>query len=216
MRPNGKLGVAFFLVGTVLILSALSLFAYNHIEDSRAGKFSESLMQQLKDTPILPDEPISGNVETVDGTEYLPEPPAESQPENESLEMREVEIDGYSYIGYISIPSLDLELPIMSEWDYTRLKIAPCRQKGSTKTDDLVVLAHNYKKHFGPLRRLSHGDEIIITDMDGEEIHYTVSRLEKISPKNPGAILESDSDLVLYTCTSGGKLRLTVFCERCK
>ena len=36
--------------------------------------------------------------------------------------MPTVEID-----GYLSVPSVGLELPVMAEWDYDRLKTAPCR-----------------------------------------------------------------------------------------
>lgn len=53
----------------------------------------------------------------------------------------------------------------MSQWDYERLKIAPCRYEGSTKSDDLVLLAHNYGKHFGTLKNLVPGDEVFFTDM---------------------------------------------------
>ena len=48
-----------------------------------------------------------------------------------------VEIDGNEYVGEISIPAIGIDLPVMSEWSYPRLKIAPCRQFGSSRTDDL-------------------------------------------------------------------------------
>ena len=54
-------------------------------------------------------------------------------------EMPVVTVDGNDYIGYLSVPSLGLELPIMSDWDYDKLQLAPCRQLGSVYTDDLVL-----------------------------------------------------------------------------
>lgn len=54
----------------------------------------------------------------------------------------------------------------MSEWDCSRLRIAPCRHFGSSRTDDLVIAAHNYKNHFGSLASLAVGTEIFFTDMD--------------------------------------------------
>jgi sugar phosphate isomerase/epimerase len=77
------------------------------------------------------------------------------------------EINGYDYIGYLSVPVLELELPVMSEWDYQRLRRAPCRQFGSTKTDDLVIAAHNYPAHFGRFSQLHSGDLLTFTDLDG-------------------------------------------------
>lgn len=141
--------------------------------------------------------------------------PEETVPqETLAPELPVTEIDGYGYVGYLSIPKLELELPVMSEWDYARLKIAPCRQFGSSRTDDLVIAAHNYKKHFGHLKDLEAGDEVGFTDMEGIENLYEVIRVETLKPTEVDAVQNSDHDLVLYTCTYGGKTRVTVFCDR--
>lgn len=42
-------------------------------------------------------------------------------------EMPVVMLDGYEYVGYVEIPALELKLPVMSDWDYNRLTLAPCR-----------------------------------------------------------------------------------------
>lgn len=117
---------------------------------------------------------------------------------------------------HISIPKLELELPVMSEWDYVRLKIAPCRQFGSSRTDDLVIAAHNYESHFGYLYQLELGDQVIFTDMDGIENLYEVTGLDTLNPIEVDAVQNSGHDLVLYTCTYEGKTRVTVFCDRKK
>ena len=132
-----------------------------------------------------------------------------------SAEMPVVMIDGYEYIGYVSIPDLELELPIMAEWDYSRLKIAPCRHFGSSRTDDLVIAAHNYKTHFGSLSKLRSGAEVIFTDMDGIENRYVlVKDPQTLAPDAVDAVQNSGYDLVLYTCTPGGATRVVAFCDR--
>ena len=40
-----------------------------------------------------------------------------------------------------SIPSIGLELPVMDQWSYAGLKIAPGRYSGTTYADDLVMEA---------------------------------------------------------------------------
>ena len=122
--------------------------------------------------------------------------------------------DGYGDIGYLEIPSLWLKLPVMAEWDYSRLQIAPCRQSGATFTDDLVIAAHNYNNHFGRLKNLNPGDTVTFTDMDGIVSTYAVTEVTTIAPDNVEAVIESGHDLVLYTCTPGGQTRVTVFCDR--
>ena len=64
------------------------------------------------------------------------------------------------------------------------------------------------------LGTLALGDEVRFTDMDGIENHYTVSAIEVHDPTDVEAVEHSGHDLVLYTCTYGGKTRIVVFCDR--
>lgn len=118
------------------------------------------------------------------------------------------EINGY--IGYLSIPSLNLELPVMSEWDYDRLKSAPCRQFGSVENDDLVIAGHNYRSHFGSLSQLCTGDLVQFTEMNGKTIHYSVETINVITPDSTEEVQDSVWDLILYTCTYNGLNRIMV------
>ena len=196
-----KAGIIIMVTGAVLIFAALSLFLYNKYEDAQAGQAAENLLQDVRSV--------------IEETTSAPSEPREL-PSSEPLDssMTVVEIDGYGYIGYLSIPDLSLELPIMDQWDYTRMKIAPCRHFGSTKTDDLVIAGHNYASHFGALRTLKRGARVDFTDMDGVEHNYEVIYLDTLAPTDVEVVQDSDYDLVIYTCTPGGKTRETVFCNR--
>ena len=132
----------------------------------------------------------------------------------QKVETPEPEIDGNEYVGEISIPAIGIDLPVMSEWSYPRLKIAPCRQFGSSRTDDLVIAAHNYESHFGKLTSLTAGDSVTFTDMDGIVNEYVVNKVEVLDPHSVEEVEHSGYALVLYTCTYGGKTRVTVFCDR--
>ena len=127
-------------------------------------------------------------------------------------------IDGYDYIGYVSIPSIGLELPVMSEWSYAGLKIAPGRYSGSTYADNMVVCAHNYAKHFSPIKWLQAGAEVYFTDMDGMRWSYEVDNVETLQPtqiEKMTTVTEEDNwDLTLFTCTTGGSARCAVRCVR--
>ena len=67
---------------------------------------------------------------------------------DDSADMPTFTVDGYNYIGILEIPSLELTFSVMDGWDYTRLKISLCVCSGSYKTNDLVICAHNYARHF--------------------------------------------------------------------
>lgn len=197
-----KSGIVFMTVGAVLMLSALSLFLYNRNEDAQAGQKAEDLLSHVQ--TVIQEQEIQ-----------TPTIPEETLPEQTlPPEMPVTEINGYGYVGYLSIPDLELELPVMAQWDYDRLQISPCRQQGSSRTDDLVIAAHNYKTHFGNLSTLEQGAVIEFTDMDGIRNTYEVDVVDILEADAVEAVLNSEHDLVLYTCTLGGRTRVTVFCSR--
>lgn len=188
------------ILGTALILAALSLFIWNQQEGIKAGDSTDRILPQVL-------EQIE-KMNDADGVEDEPD-----YPDPYSLTMTETEIDGYTYVGYLSIPSIELELPVMSDWDYARLKISPCRYAGSTKSGDLVICAHNYTRHFGPIRNLVPDDLVFFNDMDGMTWQYKVVAVDILSPTDIENMTAGDYDLTLFTCTYGGQSRVAVRCE---
>lgn len=95
------LGRRLMALGAVLILRALGLTAYNHWDDRRAQREAARLLEELKAA-----EPAES------GEETLP-------------------LDGAEWLGWLRIPSLELELPVQAEWSYPALKTSPCRYAGT-------------------------------------------------------------------------------------
>ena len=185
-----KSGVILISLGAVLILAALLLFLYNRGEDRRAGQEAESLLEDARSAMAADTDP---------------------EPQEEPAE----EIT-YDYAGVIAIPDLSLELPVIDQWSYDRLKVAPCRQSGAAPDGDLVIAAHNYKSHFGYLDRLQPGASVIFTDMEGTVYRYAVEEIRRLEPEDAedvSSVFSSEYPLVLYTCTPGGKARVAVFCR---
>lgn len=210
-----EVSIVCMLLGVLLIVSAISLAVYNRCEEQNAADAADSVMPLL--VQAIEEKAGSGL------NRPISEPPktdGESSPENPAPEetdhdrMTVVEINGYGYIGYLSIPALELELPVMSEWDYNRLKKSPCLYYGSVKTDNMVIAAHNYTRQFGKLSKLKIGDTVRFTDMDGKVYDYAVGDLEILRPTATEEMITSDWELSLYTCTYGGTNRVTVRCGR--
>jgi len=132
---------------------------------------------------------------------------------NPKMDMPVITQDGQDYIGVLEIPALELELPVISQWNYPRLRKAPCRYVGSAYTKDLVISAHNYDRHFGRLNTLQEGDRVYFTDADGNRFVYEVSLLETLKPRPASAMTEGEWDLTLFTCTVGGSYRVTARCR---
>ena len=125
-----------------------------------------------------------------------------------------VKIDNNEYIGIINIPTLNLELPVMSDWSYEKMKISPVRYYGSFETDDLVICAHSYKTFFRYIKNLVVGDILIFTDMGGNSYLYKVEVIEILGPTDIKEMIENEFDLTLFTCTSDSQNRVTVRLDR--
>lgn len=207
MRIKRRIGTVCMILGTVLVLAALSLFWWNWQEDEEAGASAERILPVVKD--YIEDSGLNG----AQGDRFV-ESVHPATVDDDPSAMTEVEIDGSLYIGYLSVPALGLELPVMADWDYERLRSAPCRYTGSVKTDDLVIAAHNYSRHFGGLSRLSKGEEVFFTDLDGMRYRYQTVKVEILEPTAVEEMSSGEYDLTLFTCTYGGASRVTVRCER--
>lgn len=192
-----KIAFAFMTVGILFVGFAMCLLIYNNYENKKVQETTGVLIETIR-LNIAENELKEEEVDPFDE------------------EMTVKEIDGYGYIGYISVPTLNIDLPVMSEWDYGRLKISPCRYYGSTKTDNLVIAAHNYIVHFKYLGRLKAGDTVTFTDMDANVHNYTVDTVELLMPTDVDKVKDSGNDLILYTCTYGGAKRIVVRCSYIK
>jgi sortase A len=135
------------------------------------------------------------------------------QPLLNDTKMATVEVDGYDCIGILSVPVLDLELPVLTDWSYAKLKKAPCHYYGSYYEKDFIIAAHNYKSHFGRLSKLQAGDIVVFTDVSGTVHYYEVVILETLPKNATKEMITSGFDLSLYTCTLGGGSRVTVRCN---
>ena len=198
------IGVICVFLGVLCILSAIGLVAYNRWEDETAEKIAQDF---LKDIQSIIDEP-QPELPLPDDTVNLPD-----DPEKIPIEMATVKVDGYDCIGILSVPVLDLELPVLTDWSYAKLKKAPCHYYGSYYEKNFVIAAHNYKSHFGRLSQLQAGDIVIFTDVNGADHYYEVALLETLPKEATLEMIASGFGLSLYTCTPGGASRVTVRCN---
>lgn len=183
-----RLGFFACVLGAVLLLLAGGFLLKNHREEIMAEDHARLVLRELERAiPASPQEVPEGSALTVQGE---------------------------AYCAILSIPALDLTLPVLENWSYPLLKLAPCRQAGSIQTGDLVIAAHNYDSHFGRLSTLEPGTTVLLTDTAGNRYTYILSHLQELSPYSTDRVLSGEYQLVLYTCTPGGSRRIAAFCIR--
>ncbi len=194
-KPSKKrrVGTILITVGAVLLVAALALLAYNQWDSWRASRdveeAEEALAEAKEELHIIQDP-----FEEHDST------------------MATIEVDGWEYIGNLTITRFGLDLPVMSEWSYAGMRIAPGRYEGSVWDNDMVICGHNYERHFGNLRYLEEGDSVVFTDVQDNVFEYEVKEVEILAPTAVEQMITGDWDLTLFTCTIGGRTRVAVRC----
>jgi sortase A len=209
-------------VGLMLLLIAMGLLCYNLWVAYQADQSAQEVLAVLDE--LIPETDPSdqdgtdaqgtGAGTNGSGTIYVPTGFGTSQQDGDetSDEMKSVKINNYSYIGRIEVPSLGLNLPVMDQWSYPRLRVSPCRYSGTAAGGDLIILAHNYPRHFGTLKNLDIGATVIFTDVDGRVYRYQVAEIQTLEKTDTLAMEAGDWDLTMFTCTIGGQYRVTVRC----
>lgn len=189
---------AFWLcLSAVFFLSAVVWAAVLLSDEARVQQTTDRLLGQ---TQVLVEQNAS-------------EDPAPEVPDHvldPSREMPVVKTEDVSVVALISFPTLQLELPVADEWSYELLRDTPCRYGGTPYQGPMVILGHNYTRHFGRLSSLSVGDEVLLTDTQGYVFSYTVREKETLPATAVEEVLHSDWDLTLFTCDLSGNWRFTV------
>ena len=122
---NRTKGTVMMFIGLLLLAAALFLTLYNIIDAKRAEKAAKAVIPDLQEQIIVKGEETEKPLEGTEMDMFL----------LADRDMPAIEIDGYRYVGILEIPALEMKLPIMEEWDYTRLKISPCLYEGSVYKD---------------------------------------------------------------------------------
>lgn len=190
MKRKNLAATLIMAVGILLVAGGLLLLGYNRRTEHLAEKASDAALKAVQ-------EQIQKNM---------------AEDEANSNGDPVLELNGTQYFGVLTIPKLGLELPVQSDWSYPQLRKTPCVYAGSIQSGGLVILAHNYARHFGHIDHLCQGDVVQLTDASGRTYEYLVEEVLVMDPTDVAEMTDSSYDLSLFTCTYGGKARVTVRC----
>lgn len=246
---NGKVLILVMMV--LLFLIGLAVFLYPYINKAvvdttlrnDAQEFIDRVTVELWEEEILPEE--QEQAEPTVPTEPLYMDLLEAMQEyNERIYLEDQEglCDPWSYqqpsftlgdyglenevFGVISIPKLDLEMPLYLGATYQHLAdgVAHLSQTslpiGGINTNCVIAGHRGWKgaSYFRYITELKPGDEVTITNLWGS-LTYEVTGTKIIQPNDVEKILiQKDRELLtLLTChpyASGGKQRFLVICEK--
>lgn len=216
-----KIGNILICLGLALILGAGGMTWYNIRLEQKGAELSDAAVSAIHQ--LLPDAPTLGkipqNVQLTPTPDFKVTDQGVEIPDyilNPKMKMPVETINGIDYIGYIQIPVLGIELPVIAETTDALLKMAPCRYKGTAYLDDLIIGGHNYRQHFASIGKLTPGDTVVFVDMKGNVFCYEVLGQELISANDAPGMVSGEWDLSLFTCNTSRSDRITIRCRKVK
>lgn len=127
---------------------------------------------------------------------------------------------GFNMIGSIEIPKTGANYPVLQDPPTVKkLEVAVAAlypQNAVLNTEgNVVIVGHNYRNglFFSDNKKLSNGDKIYITDLNGNRVTYTIYNIFQAS-ENDTSFYNRDTDgameITLSTCTDDSSARIIV------
>lgn len=215
LKKKKKIYKIQFIASIILVL----VFSGWYIQEEVKKKVSEEVSQEmlsninLEEIETISDQPLTVALDNTQVVEEAPKKVIDGKYTDESG-------NTYTYESILSIPSLGIEYPVLSDTSEELLKISITKFWGGSPNSvgNYCVAGHNYKsgKMFGKLSSINNGDIVKITDLSGKTLEYRVYNKYKVYPDNVACtsqVTNGLKEVTLITCTNGGKQRLIIKCR---
>lgn len=210
----------------VIIVAVIALLAYliiynvvlkkNSVEDPSDYVDSEFLQQIVVEQPSDIANETENNT-TIDetGTENT-----SSDNTNTSTSAKKTQYKGFDVVGTIEIPKTNVKLPVLAKVTKKSLEtsvatIWPQPEAVLNSVGNVVIMGHNYRNgtFFSNNKKLSNGDQIKITGLDGKKVTYIIYNIFETTDTDT-SFYNRDTDgkreVTLSTCTDDSSARLIV------
>lgn len=196
------------LLAIIFILFGISLGFYDIFEERKDKTFSEMNIS-LYESEIPENKPVE-NDQSIE----------QSKDNEDVLETKEEIKTKYNYIGYLSIPNINLKagfVDINSKYNNVDQNVTIIN--GSTMPDEennnLILAAHSGNCsycYFAKLYKLKQGDKAYIS-YEGKEYKYEIVKIYDVKKDGTVAIYRdySKNTLTLITCTRNSDTKQTVY-----
>ena len=212
LKKKKKMYKVQFIMSVIFVFLFSGWYVYSEVQRNACEAVSLDILNDISMDNTISDKPL---VVALDDTEVV---------ENNAqvLDGKYTDEYGntYTYESILSIPSLGIEYPVLSETSEELLKISINKFWGGSPNSvgNYCIVGHNYKsgKMFGKLSQMKSGDTIKLTDLSGKTLEYKVYDRYVVDPENVACtsqITNGLKEVTLITCTNGGKQRLIIKCR---
>lgn len=218
---EGRYGKALtigLVVGIVLVIGVIIFFTVSFIKNSNDRAQALEAVDEFEGT-ISKGKNKKTNSEDVDLASInvqIENIAISGSSSNGSVPMYK----GFPMAGTISIPKIDLNIPILADASKKAIDVSVAINGGPglNKVGNTVIIGHNYRdgRFFANLKNLANGDKIYITDNSGNKVAYTIYNIYTTTPEDSD-FMDRDTngkmEITLDTCTDDTQSRLIV-CAR--
>jgi LPXTG-site transpeptidase (sortase) family protein len=217
-----------FIISIMLIVILFSFYTYSEYDRNKLADLSQDILSGMENDDTTMKSDSDAWIVALDGTDE----------DQENIEKNGSQGDGgiqtasytnttdkykasdgktYETVGTISIPSINVDYPILSETSDSLLKVSVCKFWGSNpnQVGNLCIAGHNYrnKRFFSKVPTLKVGDIIEITDVNKTTLKYSVYDKYTVDPSDTSCtsqITNGKKVVTLITCTDDSKQRVIV------
>lgn len=205
-----------FIASLILVFIFSGWFLHSKFEQN----VSEAISQEILDNADIPDNTTAEDQALVVAFDGEAEVVEQNLDEVDTASYTDENGTTYTYESILSIPSLGIQYPVLSETSDELLKISLNKFWGGSPNSvgNYCVVGHNYRsgKMFGKLSGINTGDSVYLQDMSGRKLEYQVYDKYVVYPEDVACtsqITNGLKEMTLITCTEQGKKRLIVKCR---
>lgn len=232
MNKYGNTLTIILIVAIVIVVGILGFFAYKVYTSNQTTKKAHEVVSEFDENTGNNENTNTDkneNTNTTEGDTSLDDllnnlggDGSGNSIYNQTTGKKETYYEGYRVIGTISIPSINIEYPILEEHTSATLKIAIVAVEPSNPANtinqvgNLVLWGHNYKNgtFFSDIDKLVTGAKIYIKDTNGTKIEYQVYNSYETTDSDMTYATrdtEGTKEITLSTCSNESGKRTVVW-----
>lgn len=208
------------IVVIVAIVGLLGFLAFDYIRKFNTTKQASDFVENYQGD-ITAGEQNTNTSEPTENIEFnkIDETPIAGSENNTSGNSTKKKYKGFTVVGTMKIPSINLEYPILEEVTTKALEtgLIALYPNGDNLNlpGNTVVIGHNYRNgmFFSNLKKLTNGAKIYVTDFRGKSLTYEMyNKFEASSTDTSFYSRDTNglAELTLSTCTDASNDQRTI------
>ena len=220
-----------FFLSVFFIFVLCSYYIYAENDRNKSEEVAHQIMGQLKNNTVVNDVTTKNIINDViivaldeNESDNMEEPiQAEESQDGENDANTYVTDGGVSYTvdSVLTIPSLGIDYPVLSQTSEELLKISLNKYwgHGPNQVGNYCIVGHNYAngKMFGKLSQMEIGDTAILKDTASEKsVTYEAYNKYVVDPTDVSCtsqLTNGKREITLITCKEYGTKRLIIKCR---